>query len=95
MYEPRETTRTVATLLDLAAIGIENAITKINVGLNGPFDQQQLVKTNAEMAISQTANHGGSQRNRLTNTVDNDKVVAQTMHLRETQLHRPNHSSSS
>ena len=87
MDEAYEATGTVAALLHFTAIGIENAIAEIDARLRSGFHQQNLVAADAEMAIGQMTKLLRCQRQRLTNAIENDKVVAQSVHLRELEFH--------
>src|SRR6185369_8271037 len=87
VHETHETASTVATLLDLAAIGIEDAIAEIDAGLARFFNQQDLVATDAEMAVTQVAQLFRGQRNVLADAVEDNEIVAQAMHFREFQFH--------
>jgi hypothetical protein len=53
MDKADETARAIAALLDLAAIGIEDAITEIDIGLTRFFDQQNLVATDTKIPVSE------------------------------------------
>jgi hypothetical protein len=88
MHKAGEAARTVAALLDLATIAIEDAIAEIDVGARARFDQQHLVAANAAMAIGQEAQLLGCQFERLANPVEHDKVIAEAMHLGKCQFHR-------
>ena len=48
MHEAHEAAGAVAAMLDLAAVGIENAVAEIGVRLGGALDQQDLVGADAE-----------------------------------------------
>ena len=93
MDESHETAGAVAALADFTAIGIEYPVTKIGFFGLCAFDQQQLIKTNAEMTIGEDTNTATVQypvhNPGLVDSVDNDKIIAQTMHLAETKLHIP------
>ena len=83
----RKTTRTVAALLDLATIGVENAIAKIGVVPRGCFDQQNLVATDAEVAVSNVTDLGRGEGNFLRDAVEHHEIISLPMHLGELQPH--------
>ena len=43
--------RTIAALLDFAAVGIENAVAEIHIGRAGFFHQQKLIEAHAGVAV--------------------------------------------
>jgi hypothetical protein len=57
-------------------------------GWPGRFDEQDLVAADAEMAVGQAAQLRRRQRDGLANAIEDDEVVAQSMHLDEWHLHR-------
>ena len=87
MNETYEAARAVAALLDLAAIGIEDAVAKIDARLAGRVDQQNLVAADAEMTVGQIAQLLRGQRNLLADAVEDNEIVAQTVHFREFEFH--------
>ena len=54
-HEAHEAARAVAALLDLAAVGVEDAVAEIGAGARGGLDQQDLVAADAEMAVGDPA----------------------------------------
>jgi hypothetical protein len=82
-----KTTRTVTALFDFPAIGIEDAITEIGLTL-GFLDQQNLIASDAEMAVGQFTELLTIQCYGLMDTIENDKIVTQTLHFGEFQFHR-------
>ena len=89
MHKTHETAGAIAALLHLAAIGIEDSIAEIDVRLRRLFNQKNLVATHAKMAISQITQLLRRERYVLTNSIQNNEIVAQTMHFREFELHKP------
>ena len=87
MDKADETTSAVAALLDLAAVGIEDPVAEIDTRLAGRLDQQDLVATDPEIAVGEVAKLFRGKRNRLANAVENNEIIAQTMHLGEFELH--------
>ena len=87
MHESHEAARAVAALLDLAAVGIEYAVAEIDIGPRRFFHQQDLVAANAAVAVGEPARLGGRQINVLAHRIDDNEVVAEAMHLGETDFH--------
>jgi hypothetical protein len=77
----------VAALLHFATIGIENAITKLGRRDGRPLNQQQLVTANTKMPVRNQAYLLRAQLNVLVNGVDNDEVIAKTVHFGKFDLH--------
>src|SRR6266545_4430318 len=84
-HEMHEAARAVAALFDLFAIGVEDSITKVDVGARRLLDQQYLVAADAEMAVCQPANLPGLELDLLAHSVEHDEIVAQALHLGEAQ----------
>ena len=82
-HEAHEAARAVAALLDLAAVGIEYAVTKIHIGLRGALDQQNLVAANAEVPVGNGAQLCRVQIHPLCHAVEHDKIVAEAVHFGE------------
>ena len=70
---------------DLAAIGIENAVTEIDIGARRALDDQHLVAADTEAPVGQTPHLLGGQRHALVDGVDHDEVIAEAVHFGETQ----------
>ena len=83
VHEAHEAARAVAALLDLAAVGVEDAVAEIGIGPGGAFHQQDLVATDAEMAIGDELELGRAQIHALRNRVEHHEIVAQAMHFGE------------
>jgi hypothetical protein len=62
VHEAHEAARAVAALLDLAAVGVEDAVAEIGVVAAGLLDQQDLVAADAEMAVGDAAALLGGER---------------------------------
>jgi hypothetical protein len=77
----------IAALLDLAAIGIEDAVIEISVGSACALDLQDLVTSHTEMAIGEEAKLIETQLDRIIDRVEHDKIVSQPLHFRELQIH--------
>jgi hypothetical protein len=90
VHEADETARTVAALLDLAAVGVEDAITEIALRGSGSgrlLDQQDLVAADAEMAIRKLPQALGTKVEALAHAVEDDEIVAQSVHFGKAEFH--------
>jgi hypothetical protein len=81
MNKSGEATGTIATLLDLPTIGIEDPIAKIGIGSGRGLNDQDLIAPNPEAAVSEPAAEGGRRFKRLAQRVNDDKVIASTVHF--------------
>jgi len=72
-------------LLHLAAVGVEDPVVHRGAGLAWRLEHQSLVEADPGIAVGETAEGvgGGSAGG---GSVENDEVVAESMHLRE--VHR-------
>ena len=87
MHKLHETAGTIAALTDFAAIGIEDAVAEIGGRGAGCLHQQQLVKADACVAVSELLYLLRRQEHGLINSVNDDKVVAEAVHLGEFEHH--------
>ena len=78
---------TIATVFDLAAIGIKNPVAKISLGMARRIDQQYLVTANSKLTVRKCTRTLRGQLNGLTNAIQHDKVVACAMHFCEVPDH--------
>ena len=85
VHKAGKTARAVAALLHLAAVCIENTVAKLGFGQRRRLHQQQLVETDAPVAVCPFGNRRGSRIKMLADAVDNHKIVAQTVHFGEFQ----------
>ena len=85
MHEAHEAARAVAALLDLAAVGVEDAVAEVDVVAGGRLDQQDLVAADAEVAVGDAAALLGGERDGLADAVEHDEVVAEAVHFGEAQ----------
>ena len=84
--QPGDTSRTIATLLGFAAVGIEDPVVDVIAGLSRCFEPQQLIKADAAPPIGQHANAVcGGQGQAIT--ANQDKVVTQPVHFGERNAH--------
>jgi hypothetical protein len=86
--EASEAARAVAALLDLAAVGIEDAVAEIVRGIARSLDQQDLVAADAAMAVGDAAGAPGREVDLLAYAVEHHEIVALAVHLGE--AHRGN-----
>ena len=87
MHETDKTAGAVAALFNLAAIGIEDAITEIDTGLGRFFNEQNLVTADAKIAVSEITQLFRGEVDLLAHAIENDEIVAQAMHLGKLELH--------
>ncbi|MCY1542489.1 hypothetical protein D9M68_782370 [compost metagenome] len=85
--ETHEAARAVAAVLDLAAVGIEDAVAEVDIAARRFLDHQHLVGAHAEMPAGERAPLCGCQVDLLVDAVEHDKVVAGAMHLGELEFH--------
>ena len=81
-------------MLDLAAIRVKDAIAEINIWTFGLLNKQYLIAPHAKMAIAKKAGLLRCQRHRLANAIQNNEIIAQTVHFREFQFHWRLYASS-
>jgi hypothetical protein len=87
VHELHAATRAVAALLHLAAVGVEDTVTKVRAGDARPLQHQDLVAAHAEVAIRDASQLLAGKGKRLLRGVDDDEVVARAVHLGECKLH--------
>ena len=88
MHKAHEATRTVAALLDLATVGVEDTVIKIGTGAARQLDLQNLIAADAETTVGELAQLRNAQSQRRARRIEHDKVIAQPVHLGEWQFHR-------
>jgi hypothetical protein len=86
VHELHEAARAVAALLDLAAVGVEDAVAEIDVG-RPALHHEDLVAADAEVAVGEPLELRAREREGLAGAVDDDEVVAGALHLGELELH--------
>jgi hypothetical protein len=74
-------------MLDLAAIGIKNAVTKIGLWVQWGVDQQNLVTTHPKLPVRKRTSPLWRHVNGLPNPVEHNKVVARPVHFGEIPYH--------
>ena len=87
MHETHKATSTIAAMLDFAAIRIKDAIAKVRLRVAGCIDQQDLIASNAKLAMRNRTRHVRCEFNRLSNAINDNKIVAGAMHFGEVQDH--------
>ena len=87
IHETGKAARAIAALFDLAAIGIEDAVVELCIGVARSFDQQYLVAADTEPPVGEGAQLGFVEHHLLTGRVEHDEIVAQAMHFGEIQDH--------
>ena len=92
VHEAGETARAIAALLDLAAVGVHDAVGEVGAaGRVAGLDDEDLVGADAKAPVGQEAVLGRAQGQTLCQRpaggVEHDEVVARAVHLGETQLH--------
>jgi hypothetical protein len=92
MDKTDEAAGTVAALLHLTAIGVKNAITEINARLGWLFNQQNLIATHPKISVSEKTQLLWREFNPLAHAVEDNKIVAQTVHFREFKFHSLPHN---
>ena len=85
MNKACKTARTVATLLHLTAIGVEDTVTKVDPGLLRALYQQELITTNTKMAVGNETNLFSREGDGLVNGIEYHEVVTQAVHFGEIQ----------
>ena len=83
--EMHEAARTVAALLDLAAVGVEYPVAKIDVGARRLFHEQDLVAAHTEVPVRDAPDLVGPKRHVFAHAIEHDEIVAEPLHLREPQ----------
>jgi hypothetical protein len=86
-HEAGEAAGAVAALFHLGAVGVEDAVVKVGAGQAWGLHQQDLVAADAETAIRQEAALVRVQVYPLAHAVKDHKVVAQALHLGESEFH--------
>src|SRR5690606_24942217 len=85
--EARNAARTVAALLDLAAVRVEDPVSGVARAVVGERDEQKLVEADAEAAVRETPHDVRFRSGSLPRPIDDHEVVAETVHFREADLH--------
>ena len=79
--------RPVAALLDLAAVGIEDAVVDRGARPGRRLQHQRLVEADAGVAVGQPSPGGGVGQGRRVRRIHDDEVVAESVHLGEVEAH--------
>ncbi|MCY1180487.1 hypothetical protein D9M73_209340 [compost metagenome] len=83
--EAGEAARAVAALLHFRTIGVEDAVAEVDVRVGRRFDDQQLVETDARVAVAPLLGVLGLDMGVLADQVEDHEVVAEAVHLGEAQ----------
>lgn len=83
--------RAIAAMLHLAAVAVKNAVGKIRLRIGRGFDNQQLVKTHAGMAIGQCGNALDRPVKRRARGIQHHEIIAQAVHLGESRKRHASH----
>ena len=86
--ESRKGACAVSALFDFATVGVENAVTEIDIRVVRFLDDQNLVGTDTEPPVGDKSELFGRKLDGLAVSVQYDEVVACTMHFREFQFHQ-------
>ena len=86
-HKTRKTTRAIAALLHFTAIGIEDAVAKINIRLLWRFDDQHLIAADTETAIRNKSHLLRCEVAALGDEIEHDKIVAEPVHFAEFEQH--------
>jgi hypothetical protein len=81
--EAREAARAVAALLDLAAVGVVDAIAEVVARIPRGLDDEDLVAAHAEMAIGDAPHRLLIELHALAHAVQDHEIVALALHLGE------------
>jgi hypothetical protein len=82
-----ERPRPVPALLDLAAVGIEYPVAKINPRHRRFFNNQYLISANAKATVSDIAPLIAGEINGLVDRIDHHEIIASTVHFCESKCH--------
>jgi len=81
--EPRDTPGCIQACLGFSTVNVVDPHSGVSACCNRWFDHQQLVSTDANMAIADPTDFRARGLKRLTAASDNDEVVGKAMHLQE------------
>jgi len=81
MHKTHKASRTIAALFNLSAICIENAIAEIVTWIPGFFNDEDLIRTDANMSISDLLPRHLFHRDGLANGVNDNEIVAGAVHF--------------
>ncbi len=87
MNVAHEAACTVAALIHLAAVGVEDAVIEVRSGCVRRLYYQQLVEPDTEVAMRQLADGCRLKTQRLAGGIDDHEVVARALHFCELESH--------
>ena len=73
-------------MLDLAAVGVEDAIPEVDARSSRPLDDEDLIAADAEPPIGEPPVLRRGEVHLLSDPVEHDEIVAEPVHLREAEL---------
>ena len=88
MQQGGDAARAVAALLDLVAVGVEDAVEHGRVGPPGAREHQRLIEADAGAAVGEAAQALGLENGFVGGGIKDDEIVADPVHLREIDAHR-------
>src|SRR2546427_713737 len=87
VHELHEAARTVAALLDLAAVGVEDAVAEVGAGVARLVDNEDLVATDSQMSIRDLFQLLFIEIECRLGGIQDHEIVAGTLHLGKRKLH--------
>jgi hypothetical protein len=87
VHERGEATGAVAALLHLAAVGVENTVIDMGARAAGRLEHQRLIKPDARMTRRQRAPLSRCRQGAVTWRLEDNEVIAETVHFGELELH--------
>ena len=85
LKQQRDTARCIAARLNLTAIGIEYP--HFDVRHYGRLKQNELIKTNPSLAITNRVRAGRGHIHRRFTRINHDKIIAEAVHFVKSRLH--------
>jgi CDP-4-dehydro-6-deoxyglucose reductase len=91
-----DATGAIAALLDLGAIGVKNTVKDASARIAGRFEHQRLIETDPGMPVRDRAQRGTIDALIVCRhlRVEDEEIVAETLHLHELDPHGLKHSRS-
>ena len=92
MEQGGDAARAVAALLDLDAVGVEDAVEDGRVRTPRRLENQRLVEADAGMSVGEAPQLLRRRQRGARRRIEHDEVVADAVHLREIDAHGPENS---
>ena len=73
--------------LDLATIGIEDAIAEVDIGPRRPLDHKDLVGADAEAAVRDSAPLFRCKADSLVDCIDHHEIISSAVHFCKFEFH--------